>query len=484
MSTSSGTKPLTSPLADYRPVENATPSFWHEEPHELHDTQTTPSLPPWSDVVIIGAGYAGVAAAYHLKKGEKKNNLSVTILEARGVCSGATGRNGGHLRPDLYGHIPTYIERDGLQAGVDIAEFEIDHLNAIKKVIEAENIDCDFTITRTVDVWMNQTAATKARQTYDLMMKHNLKYMDDVFFTKPQDAENISGIKGAKACATYTAGTMTPYKFILGLAKILVEQEAVNIQTHTPVTKVTPDPNGGFVITTPRGTTHAQQVVYSNNGYIAGLLPDYHKAIVPCKGICSHISLPAGKRAPLLTNSYIIREEDLTLSYLTPKIDGSIVVGGAGTKFRPFLDQWYNNVDDSTLLPGKDHFDTYMQRIFHGWEDTGAKVDSIWSGVMGYSFDGNPHIGRLPKRDNEGAGWLRPPWYWGSGEPFEENQFVLAGFNGHGMPVIWLAAKGIAKMMTEGCGFEDTGIPRLFQTTRERIERSLAGPDDGGLILN
>jgi hypothetical protein len=34
-----------------------------------------------------------------------------------------------------------------------IAEFEIAHVNAIKKVIEKGKIDCDFTLIRTIDVW-------------------------------------------------------------------------------------------------------------------------------------------------------------------------------------------------------------------------------------------------------------------------------------------------------------------------------------------
>ncbi|PBP18431.1 FAD dependent oxidoreductase superfamily [Diplocarpon rosae] len=472
---------IPDPPRGYLPVENATASFWHHEPHPLHDTRTTPELPSSSDIVIIGAGYAGIATAYHLQKGEgKKNDLTVTIMEARGVCSGATGRNGGHLRPDLYGHIPAYMDRAGVEAGLEIAEFELAHLAAIKKVIEKEKIECEFTLTRTVDVWINEAAAAEAKATYDVMTARNLDYMDDVFFSRSADAENVSGVKGAKACATYTAATITPYKFVLGLTQVLVDMEAVNIQTHTPVTSVSPHPDGGFSITTPRGATHAKRVVYANNAHIAGLLPDYRKAIVPCKGICSHVSVPPGTRAPLLTNSYIIREEDLTLSYLTPKIDGSIVVGGANSKYKPFLDQWYNTVDDSTLIKtGRDHFDGYMQRFFHGWEHTGARVDSLWAGVMGYSFDSNPHIGKLPRETGaEPHGSSSMP----AERAFEEDQFVLAGFNGHGMPVIWLAAQGVARMITEGVEFEGTGMPRLFKTTRERIAKSWHGPEGGDIL--
>jgi NADH dehydrogenase FAD-containing subunit len=87
------------------PVEGATEPFWHRDKHELHNHRSTESLPDSCDVVIIGAGYAGVSTAYSLVNEvgieeismdpfRIKGKISITILEARGACSGATGRNG------------------------------------------------------------------------------------------------------------------------------------------------------------------------------------------------------------------------------------------------------------------------------------------------------------------------------------------------------------------------------------------------------
>ena len=166
---------------------------------------------------------------------------------------------------------------------------------------------------------------------------------------------------------------------------------------------------------------------------------------------------------PLLSDSYIHRTEDNTLSYLIPRSDGSIIVGGAAAKFKPFRKQWYNNVDDSVLIDAaKDYYDGYMQRTFRGWEDTKASVDNIWTGVMGYSYDSNPHVGVVPSK---------------------EGQFILAGFNGHGMPVIWLAAEELAKMISKGIPFEETSMPALFKTTQFRIDRARNGREDDGDIL-
>lgn len=176
------------------PVANPLESFWQTEPHPLSDHRSTAELPVQSDIVIIGAGFSGVSTAHHLAEQFGEEVPSITILEARSACSGATGRNGGHLRPDLYGHIPTYIERAGPRAGAEIAEFEIANLRALKRFIEDESIDCDFTLARSVDVWCNEEAAAKAKSVYDSMKAHKFDYMDDVIFYTGNKVEGVSNI--------------------------------------------------------------------------------------------------------------------------------------------------------------------------------------------------------------------------------------------------------------------------------------------------
>lgn len=68
---------------------------------------------------------------------------------------------------------------------------------------------------------------------------------------------------------------------------------------------------------------------------------------------------------------------------------------------------------------------------------------------MGYSSDGLPHIGQVPEQDG---------------------QYILAGFTGHGMPQIFLAAEGLAKMVCTGARFEETGLPRIFKTSQGRLD--------------
>lgn len=281
--------------------------------------------------------------------------------------------------------------------------------------------------------------------------------------SKADQIAQISGVKAAKACATFTAGTIFPYKFILHLIGLL-HKRGVNIQTHTPALEVKSEPSGELTVVTDRGSIKAKKVVHATNAYVRSLLPEYGKSIIPCKGICSHIAVPEGRRAPFLNNSYIVREpgEPSVLSYLIPRPDGGIIVGGASQIFRQHVNEWYDNVDDSCLIDSaKNYYDGYMQKNFIGWEDSGAEVKDIWTGVMGYSWDTNPHVGEVPDRPG---------------------QMVIAGFNGHGMPVIWLTAKGIADMIVKNKPFEDVDIPKLYRTTKERLAKAEQGPEGGDIM--
>ena len=66
---------------------------------------------------------------------------------------------------------------------------------------------------------------------------------------------------------------------------------------------------------------------------------------------------------------------------------------------------------------------------------------------MGYSDDGFPYVGAVPDKPG---------------------QYICAGFNGHGMPQIFLSAKAIAEMVLLGAKPEDVDLPLPYRTASER----------------
>jgi hypothetical protein len=76
------------------PKDKPTEAYWQHIPHPLSETQSS-ILPEVTDVAVIGSGITGTSVAKFLLEGQP--DTQVTLLEARTLCSGATGRNGGHL---------------------------------------------------------------------------------------------------------------------------------------------------------------------------------------------------------------------------------------------------------------------------------------------------------------------------------------------------------------------------------------------------
>lgn len=77
------------------PVPNSTQAHWQQPPDRVSQHQSA-NLTEDTDVLIIGSGITACGVAKRLL--EQSDSLRVTILEARNITSGATGRNGGHIK--------------------------------------------------------------------------------------------------------------------------------------------------------------------------------------------------------------------------------------------------------------------------------------------------------------------------------------------------------------------------------------------------
>lgn len=81
------------------PAKDYLRSFWLSEPTSLQNHRTSPELPSAADVIVIGSGISGTLMAYNLL--QKQPGTRIVMLDAREVCGGATGRNGGQIKTDV-----------------------------------------------------------------------------------------------------------------------------------------------------------------------------------------------------------------------------------------------------------------------------------------------------------------------------------------------------------------------------------------------
>lgn len=195
----------------------------------------------------------------------------------------------------------------------------------------------------------------------------------------------VSGVKGAKGCVTFTAAHLWPYKLIHHMFVQALKNGGLNLQTNTRVVSISSgaDSSGRWSVQTDRGVVLAGKVVVASNSYTAALLPEYRDQIIPYRGVSCYIAAP--NPAPLLVNTYALKFDHWDFDYLIPRIDGTIVVGGARSAYFRNKNQWYDNTNDSEVMGQvRKYFEGYMQRHFRGWENSGAEIQKIWTGSKSY----------------------------------------------------------------------------------------------------
>jgi glycine/D-amino acid oxidase-like deaminating enzyme len=190
----------------------------------------------------------------------------------------------------------------------------------------------------------------------------------------------------------------------------------------------------GILVQCDAGTIETKKIVYCTNAYTNELLPECN--ITPIRNqvlVTKPLqSLPL-KFAITCNSGY---------EYLSPREDGRIVLGGM-RYLAPNSD--INNADDSTLHPDVSQgLRTYLQRQFPDLQD--IEVDEEWAGIMGWTPDRLALVGKIPNRKDE---------------------FICAGFSGHGMPRAHLCAKQVALLVL---GFElDEYFPKEFLIRVDRL---------------
>jgi len=170
------------------PVPNSTLPYWRSDLHWIDSYQSTEQLPKECDVLIIGSGLSGVSTAYHLLD-DNPSPPSIVLLEAREVCSGATGRNGGHLFAPLY--VDPIMREYGVDATKELILFQRGLMFAMKSIIEKENLDCDAVLTRYFETILTQPFADKVKKQYEEQANAGLDFIQDVAHVGPKYAEKV-----------------------------------------------------------------------------------------------------------------------------------------------------------------------------------------------------------------------------------------------------------------------------------------------------
>jgi hypothetical protein len=155
------------------PVSFPTPSYWLEDPPFAHlvDAQST-ALPPSADIVIIGSGITAAAIARTIlaETSRKDQPIKITVLEARQLCSGATGRNGGHIKLSPHESFERYRRAMSSERAAANVRFQLRHLDCLLEMCREEGIvGAECRTVDTVDLFLDEGSRERAfRQVREL----------------------------------------------------------------------------------------------------------------------------------------------------------------------------------------------------------------------------------------------------------------------------------------------------------------------------
>jgi glycine/D-amino acid oxidase-like deaminating enzyme len=331
-------------------------------------------------------------------------------------------------------------------------EFEAKHIEAMSELISEENIQCDWEVTRACDAYIKPEIAAQAKASYQLRCVDGGN-VSDIYEIPSTDLLTVSRVKNALYGVTFTGASVHPYKLIHHLLNKCVER-GMNLQTNTPVLDAIHLPSGQWSIVTSRGKLQASKVIFATNAYTAGIVPLLNNKIVPVRGNVCRILPSNNYMFSPLKMTYSIRSAGNSFDYMIARQteDRSIILGGAKPTYLWDKKTWYNNWDDGIEFindKSKQYFEEFMPKHFDRWgmDDSGCK--EMWTGILGYTSDLLPFVGELPD---------------------QSNGYVIAGFNGQGMPRILLCARALIDLVLGRVNKIEELIPEPYLITKTRLE--------------
>jgi glycine/D-amino acid oxidase-like deaminating enzyme len=402
--------------------------FWHRTEQKLANYQTTTNLPGTADVVVIGAGLTGAAAAYRLKS----TGMHIVLLDQGDPACEASGRNGGNfeLLPEnsvgIYeGLAPgrfTYMSRRYPRVPVEVLQavserqaslvlgLALRNRDILKETILDEGISCDFSPKGWLHIAANEKEEQGICDEVSLAAQHGQRIE---IWSRAKIAEEFGINAGFLGRFIPGDGTYHPFKYVYGELYSALKA-GVALYTRTKVRRIISTKPDRHRIVTDRGTIIARRVIVATNAFTCNLLPEL-SAIEPHQSqilVTEHVVDRVRGR--------IVTSDNGPVFFNQPR-EGArhghapLVMGGGDD--RPMENpssRRRSSAVHAQLMALRDSF--YPELV-------GRPPSAEWIGPMAFTPDGLPCIG-----------FLRP------------GLVIAAGYNGYGGSYTTAAGSAAAEM--------------------------------------
>jgi len=345
--------------------------YWWDDRSASPDPAIEP--PAKADILIIGGGYTGLAAAIAAHDA----GASVVVVDAGIPGQAASTRNGG-----MFGAHPR-LGWEALAAsfGAKTADALFAEANPamrfVKDLITREGIDCDLQATGRISL-----AWTAAHLEGLKKLAGHVQAKSDVKVTIVERRDLTAEI----ATERYFGGLLfpehcaiNPRKFHSGLLAA-VRSRGVAVCANTPVTQLRRDLSGFHAIV-PNRTIRADKIILATNGYTPSLFRWHQRRVFPLPSfLIATEELPQQIIDQIAPGRRMMVETRARHSYWRVSPDSKRVLFGGRASMR-----------NIPLALVAERLRTTMCDIWPTLNDT--RLSHVWTGNTGFSFSHMPSVG-------------------------------------------------------------------------------------------
>jgi sarcosine oxidase subunit beta len=326
-----------------------------------------------ADVVVIGGGAVGTAAAYHLSSRGKK----VILCEARNIASGATGRCGGMV-----------VHCYGRDVNIDKTDYRLRFTRANTEIMK------EYQKTFEIDFHLRQVGCLDiaiSEKEYDdlerlVKIQHSLNDDGIELLDKKETLDEMPNLNPELIFGSRLRredGNLNPFRLARGQA-VEAQKLGAQILLHSKVDEIIISNNEVQGVRVNDLVIEAENVVNATNGWAALLTEGIE--VIPVRELAMVTErlpdLPAQAFEMLCLGDFAYGA--------TQHTTGNYNLGGPGPARSPDYDYYDERIYADEVL----RVMSYIAVIFP--DLGGVSVIRSWVGTMGFTPDGMPSIGPMP----------------------------------------------------------------------------------------
>ncbi|UEQ03743.1 FAD-binding oxidoreductase [Halomonas profundus] len=354
----------------------------------LTERQPRPALSGQSeaDVVIIGAGYTGFAAASAWQQARPEDRIK--ILEADQVGEGSPGRNSGFM---LEIALANDARPEELERMEKLNALSRQTMALLRERVERLGIDCQLERSGTYRA-ARSTIGQRALSQYEEFLK-----------AAGLSCQTLNGSQLAERIGTryYTQGIYSPDCYLVQPAALIVGladslEAGIELHEHSPATQIVPD-GKKWRVTTPEGEVTAGQVILANNAFSRALGADPSRLTAIYTYAAITDPLPQPERQRIAETTWGLLPAHRLGCTLRTTADGRLMIRSRYS---------YEREADNARIEAE--LKVSLEARYP--ELTPVRFDKVWGGTTGLTHNGAP--------------------LWGAIQP---GLYVSAGCNGGGI---------------------------------------------------